>query len=84
MGVDYYVALSDKSRLDTAADAAALEAVNTAKAYYAANSAAQSGATLESNTIAAGIARGTKAFDANVGSVVLAGSVVPQITMTYC
>ena len=83
MGVDYYVALSDKSRLDTAADAAALEAVNTAKAYYAANSAAQSGATLESNTIAAGIARGTKAFDANVGSVVLAGSVVPQITMTY-
>jgi Flp pilus assembly protein TadG len=80
MGVDYYVGLSDKSRLDTAADAAALAAVNTAKAYYAANSGAQSGTTLQNNALAAGKAQGAKVFAANVGSVVLAGSVTPQIT----
>jgi len=33
MGVDYKVGLSDKARLDTSADAAALAAVNSAKAY---------------------------------------------------
>lgn len=82
MGVDYYVALSDKSRLDTAADAAALAAVNTAKAYYAANSGSQSGTTLEANAQAAGQAQGLKVFAANVGSTVLAGTPVPVITFT--
>ncbi len=83
MGVDYYVALSDKSRLDTAADAAALAAVNTAKAYYAANSGSQSGATLENNAVAAGQAQGAKAFAADVGSTVLASLVLQPIPISY-
>ena len=81
MGVDYYAALSDKSRLDTAADAAALAAVNTAKAYYATNAGSQSGTTLGNNAAAAGQAQGLKVFAANVGSTVLAGSVVPTISV---
>ena len=72
MGVDYYVGLSDKSRLDTAADAAALAAVNTAKNYYAANSGGPlSGTALASAAEAAGQLQGQKVFNANVGSTVL-------------
>lgn len=82
MGVDYYVALSDKSRLDMAADAAALAAVNTAKAYYAANSGGgQSETALENSASAAGQAQALNVFRANVGSTVLASTVTPTIPL---
>jgi Flp pilus assembly protein TadG len=42
LGVDYGMAITNRARLDRAADAAALAAVVTAKAYVAANSS-QSG-----------------------------------------
>ena len=39
LGIDYYRDLSNKARLDAAADAAALSAISTAQAYINANSA---------------------------------------------
>lgn len=83
MGVDYKVGLSDKSRLDTAADAAALAAVNTAKAYFAANSSTESGSVLSDDAIAAGIAQGLKVFAANKGATLTVSTITPLITMTY-
>ena len=54
LGVDYYRLLSDKARLDTAADAAALAAINTMMAYINANSQSLGQAALTSNAEAAG------------------------------
>jgi len=83
MGIDYWVGLSDKTRMDTAADAAAIAAVNGAKAFFAANSGPMSGTALSNGAIAAGIALGDKAFAADMGSTLLVQSVTPTITMTY-
>jgi Flp pilus assembly protein TadG len=83
MGIDYWVGLSDKTRMDTAADAAAIAAVNAAKAYFAANSSTQSGSTLSNAAIAAGVAQGVKVFAADGGSTKVVTSVTPAITMTY-
>lgn len=83
MGIDYKTALSDKSRMDTAADAAAIAAVNTAKAYFAANSASLSGSALSNAAIAAGIAQGEKVFAADMGPTLLVTPVTPGLTMTY-
>ena len=83
MGVDYKVGLSDKALLDTSADAAALAAVNSAKAYFASNSSTESGTTLSDGAIAAGIAQGLKVFAANKGSTLTVSTVTPLITMTY-
>ena len=83
MGIDYKTALSDKSRMDTAADAAAIAAVNTAKAYFAANSASLSGSALSNAAIAAGIAQGDKVFAADKGPTLLVAPVTPVLTMTY-
>ncbi len=69
LGIDYGVAASNKTKLDTAADAAAIAAVVTAKTYLADN-AGQADATTKA--IAAGIAKATNAFRANVGTVALA------------
>ncbi|MCJ2123641.1 TadE/TadG family type IV pilus assembly protein [Methylobacterium sp. J-077] len=65
-GVDYGVAITDKAKLDAAADAAAIAAVATAKAYIAAN---PSQANVTANAIAAGIAQATSAFNVNIGTV---------------
>ncbi|MCJ2059342.1 pilus assembly protein TadG-related protein [Methylobacterium sp. J-048] len=65
-GVDYGVAITDKAKLDAAADAAAIAAVATAKAYIAAN---PSQANVTANAIAAGIAQATSAFNVNAGTV---------------
>ena len=83
MGIDYWVGLSDKSRMDTAADAAAIAAVNGAKAFFAANSGAMSGTALSNAAISAGIALGDKVFAADMGSTLLVQPVTPAITMTY-
>ena len=83
MGLDYYVGLSDKTRLDAAADAAALAAANTAKAFYAANSGTMSETDLETAAKAAGKAQGLTAFAANVGSTATTTTVTPTITVSY-
>lgn len=80
MGVDFSIALSDKSRLDLAADAAALAAVNTAKSWYAANSGSGlSESALESGAESAGQTQGQAVFNANVGSTVLVSA--PTLTL---
>jgi Flp pilus assembly protein TadG len=83
MGIDYWVGLSDKTRFDTAADAAALAAVNAAKAYYAANAGSQSGTALEAAAESAGMVQGAKAFAADVGSTALVSPVTPKIQISF-
>lgn len=66
LGVDYGMAITSKTRLDNAADAAALAGVVTAKDYIAANAK-------QSDVVTAGLTAGrnqaTKAFNINAGSV---------------
>ncbi|MGU3284556.1 pilus assembly protein TadG-related protein [Methylobacterium mesophilicum] len=78
-GIDYGVAITDKSKLDAAADAAAIAAVATAKAYIAANPGQ---ANVTANAIAAGIAQASKAFTVNAGTVPFAQVQLqtPQLT----
>src|ERR1700677_334310 len=83
MAIDYWVGLFDKSRVDTAADAAAIAAVNGAKAFFAANSGPMSGTALSNAAKAAGIVLGDKVFAADMGSTLLVQSVTPAITMDY-
>ena len=75
LGADYGVALTDKSKLDNAADAAALAAVVTAKAYVAAN---QSDPLLIPDAIAAGQAQAPRAFVGNAGNVPFATIPTPS------
>src|SRR5271155_4003417 len=62
MGIDYLTALSDKSRMDTAADAAAIAAVNSAVAYYKLNPTNLSGSALKQAAIAAGKVQALSVF----------------------
>ncbi|GJD44463.1 hypothetical protein AFCDBAGC_2330 [Methylobacterium cerastii] len=66
LGVDYGVSITDKTKLDSAADAAAVAAVATAKAYIAAN---QGQSNLTAKAIAAGITQATNVFNVNAGKV---------------
>ncbi|AWN52951.1 pilus assembly protein TadG-related protein [Methylobacterium sp. 17Sr1-1] len=68
LGVDYGMAITNRARLDRAADASALAAVVTAKAYVAANSS-QSGVLDKAK--AAGVAQAVNTFKVNTGSVPL-------------
>ena len=77
IGVDYGVALADKSKLDNAADAASLAAVATAKAYVAAN---QTDSNLTSDAIAAGLTQASSTFVVNAGSLPFA---TPPSVSTY-
>ena len=78
LGVDYGMALSAKSKLDNAADAAALAAVATAKAYVAAN---PSDSNLTANAIAAGKDRAARAFSVNAGKIPFATTPTPTINL---
>lgn len=69
LGIDYGLAITNRSRLDRAADAAALAAVVTAKAYVAANSS-QVG-VMEAARIA-GKVQATNTFNVNVGKIPMA------------
>ncbi len=69
LGVDYGAAISAKTKLNGAADAAALAAVVTAKTYIGAN---QTQANVTQNGITAGINQGTNAFTVNAGAIPLA------------
>lgn len=75
MGVDFSVAQAVKNKLDNAADAAAVAAVATAKAYVANNS---SDKNLTADAIAAGTDRAGRAFTTNAGN--LAFSQLPSTT----
>jgi Flp pilus assembly protein TadG len=85
MGVDYLAALSDKSRMDTAADAAAIAAVNSAVAYYKLNPKNETGSALKADAITAGKAQALNVFNVNMGSTQvfansqLNSSVIPTI-----
>ncbi len=77
--IDYSVALSDKARLDAAADAATMVAITTAKNIIN----AQNGSlTSPTDAVSVGEAQGLKAFKANAGSVAFASVPTPTITVT--
>jgi Flp pilus assembly protein TadG len=75
LGIDYGVAITNRSRLDRAGDAAALAAVVTAKAYVAANSS-QSGVLDKAK--AAGAAQAVNTFKVNAGGVPLSSVTLPN------
>ena len=79
VGVDYGVALTDKSKLDNASDAAALAAVATAKAYVAAN---PNDTNLTNDAITAGLAQAASTFVVNAGNVPFAQIPVVQTAST--
>lgn len=68
LGVDYGIAVTNRARLDRAADAAALAAVVTAKAYVAANA---SRSDVLTSATAAGATRAVNTFNVNAGKVPL-------------
>lgn len=78
LGVDYGVALSVKAKLDNAADAAAIAAVATAKAYIAAN---PNDTNLNADAAAAGQAQAVRAFMVNAGSLPFATVPTPTIPL---
>jgi hypothetical protein len=83
MGIDYYTGLSTKARLNSAADAAALATVNTAKAYFGAKAGTIPDQQLIPEAEQVGVAQGLNVFAANVGSTQLAEPIVPTITPGY-
>jgi Flp pilus assembly protein TadG len=83
IGIDYWSAFNDKTRADAAADAAGLVAVNTAKAFYAANSGTMTGSALSNAAIAAGQAAGQKAFAVNLGSSDMASTITSSVVVAY-
>jgi Flp pilus assembly protein TadG len=82
LGVDYWSGLSNKARLDAAADSAALAAITAAQAYYNANIQTQPDPALTSGAKAAGEAQGYKAFPVNAGAAVTRTSATPTINVT--
>lgn len=66
LGVDYGVAISDKAKLDNAADTAAIAAVASAKAYIAANPTDNQVTT---NAITLGVNNATNTFSVNTGKL---------------
>ena len=81
VGVDYYTALSYKTRLDSAADSAAISAITTAQAYINANSSSQVDPYLTNNAIAAGQSQASKVFAVNSASTVTLVSAVPSVSL---
>jgi putative Flp pilus-assembly TadE/G-like protein len=71
-----------RGRLDTAADAAAIAAIATARDFITQNAGSQSGSALTDAAIAAGKAQAAKAFAANAGSVTRLFAVTPSIDLT--
>lgn len=83
LGIDYWSGLSNKARLDAAADGAALAAINAAQAYYNANVQTQPDpAALRNGAKAAGEAQGYKTFPVNAGAAVTRTSATPTVTVT--
>ncbi len=80
LGTDWYQQQAYKTRLDAAADSAAIAAITTAQAYINTHSATQSNAT--ANAIAAGQAQAVKVFAVNSGSTQSRIPVTPTITFS--
>ncbi|MCJ2084073.1 pilus assembly protein TadG-related protein [Methylobacterium sp. J-090] len=81
LAVDYGIATTNKTKLDLAADAAAIAAVVTAKAYISDNAGQTN---VSANALAAGSAKAINAFNVNTGSITF-GQVTlatPQVTRT--
>lgn len=81
LSVDYGIATTNKTKLDLAADAAAIAAVVTAKAYIADNAGQ---ANVSALALAAGSAKAVSAFNVNTGNITF-GQVTlatPQVTRT--
>lgn len=79
LGIDYGIAQATKSKLDNAADSAAIAAVATAKAFVAANS---SDSNVTNDAIAAGINRAKRAFVINAGTVAYSTVPTPSINLS--
>lgn len=79
LGIDYGIAQTTKSKLDNAADAAAIAAVATAKAFVAAN---PNDSNVTNNAISAGTSRATRAFGINAGSLSYSQVPTPSIKVT--
>ncbi len=77
LAIDHMQAASAKVRFDTAADAAALAAVNTAKSVSSGSAAWGSG-----DPIAAGVAAAARVFSANAKNAGQASTPEPQIILT--
>jgi Flp pilus assembly protein TadG len=80
LGIDYYRKLSYQSRLNSAADSAAIAAIQTIKAYINANTPGQSGSALVAAAENAGTAQAIKVFNANAGASAPGASATPTVT----
>ena len=81
-GIDYYTGLSNKTRLDAAADAAALAAITTAETYINNNASSQVDPYLTNSALAAGKAQALKAFPVNAGTTLSSVPAVPSVSVT--
>lgn len=77
LGADWYKQESYTKRFNNAADAAAIAAVRTAKAYIVANS---NNGNVSSQAIAAGVAQAQKTFAVDAGSAAASITVTPTIS----
>ena len=82
LGIDYYTGLSHKTRLDAAADSAAIAAITTAQNYISANSASQTDPALTNNAMAAGTAQAKKVFPVNAGGTLNEVPTTPTVSLT--
>ena len=83
LGLDFYRKLSYKARLDAAADATAIAAINTTQAFLNMPGQTLTGTALTTAAAAAGQAQGVSVFNANAGSVVTDLTLAtPTITVT--
>ena len=76
LAIDYAVAVSDKQKLDAAADAAAIAAITKAQSVILANGGVTGSALTD------GQAQGAKAFKANAGSISFGTVPVPTIAVS--
>ncbi|KMO44712.1 phosphomannomutase [Methylobacterium tarhaniae] len=79
LGIDYGRAVADRARLDRAADAAAMAAIVTAKAYIAAHSG---NADVKNAAEAAGRAQAINTFNVNAGNLPMATVTLQTPTVT--
>jgi len=82
-GLDQWMALSMKSRLDGAADLAAISAAKAGTDYMNNNAATQSATELQQNALAAAQAAGQGAFAVNAGPAVANLASPPQVNVSY-
>ncbi|GEP06398.1 pilus assembly protein [Methylobacterium oxalidis] len=80
-GVEYARGVAVQSRLNAAADAAAIAAIRAAADYAAQNAGSQSGTALAGGIASAGQAQAAKAFAANAGWALRSVPVTPVVSV---